>query len=60
MIFNSYKIRKWKEELEFPLFWKWSEAIVPAEEVEFVRKSRRIRLVENIKLREGRVQSMET
>ena len=43
--------RKWKEELEFPMFWNWTVANIEAEDVEFVRKSKRIRLVENIKIR---------
>ena len=43
--------RKWKEELEFPMFWNWTVANIEAGDVEFVRKSERIRLVENIKIR---------
>merc|ERR1719382_2001528 len=43
--------RKWKQELEFPMFWNWTVANIEAEDVEFVRKSKRIRLVENIKIR---------
>ena len=35
------------------MFWKWTVANIAAEDVEFVRKSKRIRLVENIKIRNG-------
>ena len=33
------------------MFRNWTVAIIEAEDVEFVRKSKRIRLVENIKIR---------
>ena len=33
------------------MFWNWAVANIKAEDVEFVRQSRRIRLVENIKMR---------
>ena len=33
------------------MFWKWAVANIEAEDVEFVRKSKRIKLVEIIKIR---------
>ena len=33
------------------MFWNWAVANIVVEDVEFVRQSRRIRLVENIKMR---------
>ena len=33
------------------MFWTWTVANIEAGDVEFVRKSKRIKLVENIKIR---------
>ena len=35
------------------MFWNWTVANIGAEDVEFVKKSKRIRLVENVKIRNG-------
>ena len=51
--------RQWRQELEFPMFWNWANLTVDAEDLEFVRRSKRITLVENIKLREKWLQLTE-
>lgn len=41
------------------MFWNWANLTVDAEDLEFVRRSKRITLVENIKLREKWLQLTE-